>query len=212
MKLSKDQELLDAAQFAINSIERDDAVAQRMAAYGFDANRVREGKEKMVDAVRSQQEKDKHYNIQWELSQQISEQLSAVQDQFREHVRVVRIALRKEPTALHTLKVDKLAGKGWPCVRQADHFYSELRKQKRSLDAYGVTAKEIQRASSETTALLALRGERLRQKGLAENSTMAKRSAFAELRTWVTECRSVARLALKKDPQLMEGFGMTVRA
>ena len=212
MKLTKDEQLLDAARFAINSIEKDDNIRERMAVYGFNQARVRRGKMLLVGAVRSQQEKDKHYNMQWELSQQISEQLSAIQEQFREHLRVVRIALRKEPAALHALKVTKVANTGWPCVRQAAFFYEQLQEQKRSFENYDIAAKEIQRGATETTALLTMRSERLRQKGLAESSTATKRSAFAELREWVSECRSVARLALKGEPQLMEGFGMTVRA
>ena len=211
MKLNKDESILDAARLAINSLEKDPLVQQKMSTYGFTAARVKEGKSLLSSAVRSQQQKDQHYSTQWTLSQQISEQLAAVQEQFRDHLRVARIAFRKQPAVLHSLKTQRIAPKGWPCVRQAAHFYQQIQSQKLSLSGYEVSAKVLQRAAAETTALLELRTERYRQKGLAESSTESKNQAFAALRNWVSECRSIARIALKDDPQRMEGFGMVVK-
>ena len=212
MKLDKDEKILDAALLAINSIEKEASVRQQMEAYGLTTERLGEGKNLLSNATYTRQQKDTCYNIQWELRQQINARLEAVQEQFGEHLRVARIAFRKEPTLLHTLRIERVAPKGWPSVRQAAHFYQQLQVHKLSLAGYQVSAKELERAASDTHELLSLRQERIRQKGLAESSTEAKNRAFQALRQWVSECRNIARLALKDNPQLLEGFGMTVRS
>ena len=212
MKLDKDERILEAAQLAVSYIENDASLRQKMEAFGFTPERLEVGKELLSVAVRNQQQKDVCYNIQWELRHQISEQLEAVQDQFDEHLRVARIALRKQPTVLNTLRIERIEPKGWPRVRQAAYFYQQMQKQKLSLQGYTVSPKELQRAAAETHGLLSLRQERIRQKGLAESSTEAKNRAFEALRQWVRECRNIARIALKDSPQLMEGFGVLVRS
>lgn len=212
MKLDKDARILEAARLAIGYVENSASLRQKIETFGFSPRFFQTGKDLLRDAIGAQQQKDRCYNIQWELRHQIGEQLEAVQDQFDEHLRVARIAFRKEPAVLHTLRIDRVATKGWPRVRQASYFYQQIQMQKLSLEGYTVSTKALQRAAAETHGLLSLRQERIRQKALSESSTAAKNQAFAALRQWVIECRDIARLALKDTPQLMEGFGVLVRS
>jgi len=52
--------------------------------------------------------------------------------------------------------------------------------------------------------------DRLTKKGMAENSTEAKKKAVKVLKIWVQEFRSVARIAFKDTPQILEIFGIKV--
>lgn len=212
MKLNKDENILEAARLAISYIENEAPIRQKMETFGFTPQFFQAGKGLLGDAMSARQQKDRCYNIQWELRHQISEQLEAVQDQFDEHRRVARIAFRKQPAVLNTLRIERIEPKGWPRVRQASYFYQQVQRQKLSLEGYTISAKVLQRATAETHGLLSLRQERIRRKALAESSTEAKNRAFEALRQWVIECRSIARLALKDTPQLMEGFGVMVRS
>jgi cell division inhibitor SulA len=75
-----------------------------------------------------------------------------------------------------------------------------------------VSNKEIQQATTDITNLMVLRQARIRHKAKAESCTQAKRAAFHELQTWVQDLRNTARFAFKKNPQMLEAFGVTVRA
>lgn len=212
MRLDSEIKTLDAAQLAISNTENDADIRQRMEAYGIQAEALKRGKTLLANAKKCIKKKDDCYDRQWELSQQINVQLEAVQSQAREYIQVARTAFRHEPATLHTLRVETLARAGWPCVRQAAYFYHKLQERKLSLQAYGVSDKAIQQATADTNELLVLRQGRIRQKGLAESCTQEKKQAFRELRAWVTEFRGIARIAFKDNPQLLEAFGMLVRA
>ena len=212
MILAKDHEVLEAAELTVGLLEQDAPVRQQMEKYGFTKANVKEGKELLTQAINAQQKKDSSYDAQYELGQQIKAQLEAVQAQFKDHVKVARVAYRNEPTVLHTLRIERIGQKGWPSVRQASYFYHKLQERGLSLAAYGVSNEDVQRATQETTQLLVLRQGRIRQKGVAENYTQEKREAFRALRKWVRECRDVARIAFKDHPQRLEAFGMLVRS
>ena len=132
------------------------------------------------------------------ISQQINEGLRAVQEQFKQHARIVQVALRDDTVLLHTLKIDKLGTRRWECVRQAVYFYQQLQQQSISLEAYGVSAKELQQARSATNQLLQLKSARLDKKSTAEHSTQEKRQAQEALRGWVADFRTVARMSVPR--------------
>ena len=212
MKLDSEEKVLDAARLAIDTLEQEAQIRQKMEAHGYTAEQVKEGKTLLTKALNVRHKKDACYDTQWELSQQIKAQLGAVQGQFREYAKVARTAYRNEPGTLHMLRIERMDQQGWACVRQAAYFYHKLQEKKLSLQAYGVSAKEIQQATAETTELLTLRQVRIRQKGMAESCTQEKQQAFRELRAWVMELRGIARIAFKSNPQLLEAFGMLVRS
>ena len=212
MKPLTDQKVLDAAHLAIDATEQETLIRQKMEQYGFGPVRMKEGKTLLTQATTAQQKKDRCYDTQLELAQQINAQLEAVQAQFKEHLRVARTAYRNEPTVQQILRIERIAPAGWSCVRQASYFYHKLQERKLSLATFGVSAKEIQQATTDTTQLLVMRQGRIRQKGLAENCTQKKNEAFRKLKKWVSEFRAVARIAFKDNPQMLEAFGMLVRS
>lgn len=207
-----EEKVVDATRLAVDTTEQEAAIRQKMEQYGFTPARMTEGKTLLTQAITARQKKDACYDRQWELAQQISAQLEAVQAQFKEHLKVARTAYRNEPATLHALRIERIAQRGWPLVRQAAHFYHKLQERQLSLQAYGVSAKVIQQAMTDTNELLVLRQGRIRQKGFAESCTQEKKQAFRELRAWVAEFRNIARIAFKDNPQLLEAFGMLVRS
>ena len=212
MILAKDHEVLEAVELTVNTLEQDKSIRQRMEKHGFTNANVKEGRSLLTEAITAQRKKDHCYDTQYELAQQIKVQMEAVQAQFKDHLKVARTAYRNEPSVLHTLRIERIEQKGWPCVRQATYFYHKLQERNLSLEQFGVSIEDIQQATTDVTQLLVLKQGRTRQKGLAENCTEKKNEAFRQLRTWVSECRAVARIAFKDAPQMLEAFGILVRS
>ena len=207
-----EEKVVDAARQAIGTTEQEATIRQKMKQYGFTPARMKEGKTLLTQAITARKKKDAYYDTQWEMAQQINAQLEAVQGQFKEHMKVARTAYRNESSLLHALRIERTARRGWPCVRQAAYFYHKLQERKLSLEAYGISTQEIQQATADTNELMVLRQGRIRQKGFAESCTQEKKKAFRALQAWVSEFRSIARIAFKDNPQLLEAFGMLVRA
>ena len=206
------QELEEAAVLVIQNTQNNPERQQQLETFGFGPTRFQQGKTLLRGFEQKLAQQTQRQNEQWALSQQINEGLQAVQDEFKQHARITQIALRDDAALLHALKIDKLGTRRWACVRQAVYFYQQLQQRGITLEAYGVSAKELQQARSAAHQLLELKAARLDKKSEAEHSTQEKRHAQEALRAWVADFRTVARMAFRDQPQTLEAFGIKVRA
>lgn len=212
MELGNDEGTIEIAQLTLSILAQDKEVLRLMEAHGYTAEQTKKGNLLLNKAVDSRRQKDACYDLQWELGQQVNAQHTAVQAQFREHAKVARTAYRGEPNTVHTLRIERLEKNGWASIRQAAYFYHKLQERQLSLESFGVSNKELQQATTDITNLMVARQSRIRQKAKSESCTQAKKAAFRELREWVRQVRNTARLAFRKDPQMLEAFGVVVRA
>lgn len=86
-------------------------------------------------------------------------------------------------------------------------------KQALALEQYrqalhiAVTDEEINKGVEMVEAVEAGFAESLRYKGLSQNSTVSKDNAFMKLYAWMHEFRAVAKIALRKQPELLASMG-----
>ncbi len=210
MKLNSETAVLEATRLALSAMALEESVRLQMEAHGLTPPRRQKGITLLDIALGCQKNQVTIYDAQWSLSQQLNAQMDAQEVQFKEHVRVVRSAFRKQPEVEHSLKIKRFAERGWPIVRQAAYFYAHVLEQELNLQPYGISKKELEQAAASVNALLAMKEERTRKKGLAESCTQQKKAAFRELRQWVSEFRITARMAYRDNPQMLEMFGILV--
>lgn len=210
MNLKSESSVLDAAQLALSGTVREESVRLQMEPYGLTPAFQQQGNTLIEKAKGCQSRQVSLYDEQWSLSQQLNAELDAVHGLFKEHAKVTRMALRKEPDLLHSLKIERFVKQAWPLVRQAEYFYGRVLAQELNLQPYGISKKEVEQASAAVSRLLELKETRTHKKGLAENCTQEKNAAFKELRDWVSRFRAIARLAFKDNPQMLEMFGIQV--
>jgi hypothetical protein len=212
MNFYKQDDLEEAASLAIDNTENNAARQQQLAAFGFGPARFNTGKALLKTFTDKQAEQARCQNEQWSLSKQLNASLLAVNDQFREHALVVQAAFRRDAELLHSLKIDRFATRRWEGVRQAIHFYRQLKEQKVSLANYGVSDKDLQQAYANATQLQQLKQMRADKKSHAEQCTQDKMQVQKELRQWVSDSRTTARMAFREQPQTLEAFGIQVSA
>ena len=210
MNMNKISDLLDASALAVNIPPKNEAVRQSLEACGLSPALQQTGQQRRRRFEQLHTQSVLLRDEQWQLSQQIEAGFQAVHDQLKVHVRVAQVAFRNDSALLYTLKVDRIATRRWECVRQADHFYRQLQRQNLTLEAYGISRKELSQAVAAITQLLQLRQDRMEKKGLAEQQTLDKRQAKKALQVWMTDFRMMARVAFRAQPQLLEMFGMKV--
>ncbi len=210
MNLTKVNDLLEAAQLAINNTQNDPSVKQRLEAYGLTPARFQRGKTLLRTLEQKDTVQTKIQDERWALSQQINASLLATRDQFKEHARLALVAFRQDPALLHALKIERIATRRWDCVRQAAYFYQAFQERKLTLEGLGISAKEIQQTQAAVTQLLRLKEARVLKKGIAEQGTEERRQTQAELREWLMEFRAIARAAYRSQSQMLEVFGLRV--
>lgn len=212
MNLYKDDELMAAVRLTINNAQEDPEVLQQLARYGFGPEQWQVGRDQLRQAEECRDQHTAQEDQRWALSQQINASLQSVNEQFKEHAEAARFAFRQNSALLHSLKIGHISRRRWESVEQAAFFYRQLEEKKLSLQPYGISPKAIQQAATTVNELLRQREQRIRRSGRAQHSTQQKRAAIIALREWVVEFRGIARVAFRRQPQLLEIFGMRVKA
>ena len=212
MNLTKISDLLEAASSAVNNTQNNPIVQQQLEAYGLRAAQLQTGKQRLRTLEQKHNAQLQLQNERWALSQQINASLLATRDLFKDHARIALTAFRRDPALIRALGISPLATRRWECVRQAHYFYQQLQERKLSLEAFGISDKDVQQIQANVTQLLRLKEERVYKKGLSEHGTQDRKQAQNDLRDWVIEFRSIARVAFRSQPQMLEIFGMKVAA
>lgn len=208
MNLYKTDELLHAAELAIEGALTNPSACQQLELYGMSSAQLQTGKLRWRTLAHLY---EVHTGLREErlaISQQINASLQAVNEQFRAHVGITRMAFHANPVLFQALRVDPLAARRWECVRQAAYFYQQLQIRDISLEAYGLSTVALLHAQEQVQQLLALKEERVQKKTLVDDRAKDVRGAKLALRAWMVEFRLIARVALRSHPQMLELFGV----
>ena len=210
MNLSKIAHLIEAATLAVQVPQKQPTLREQLEAHGLSAAEQQRGQSLLEQFTQQQVQYLQRQDEQWAVAQQIKAGLSAVQTQFKSHVRVAQVAFREDKALLHALRIDRIATRRWECVQQADYFYRQLQQRKLSLHVYGISHKDVQQTRTNVAQLLQRKQDRITLKGQVEQATQDKRKTQRALQAWVTEFRMIARVAFRHQPQWLEMFGMAV--
>jgi len=210
MKTTSISDLFEAVSLAILNTTANDEVQKRMGSFGMSPRRMQEGKSLLENAQNVYSKQEQHYDEARRMSVQIEEDSRKALEAFNDHVAIAKAAFRKEPHMLQELKVRRVASAKWQKVQQATDFYSKAPLHMEKLVQYGASEESFQQNRAAVEALMALKAERLRKKGDAENSTQERNEVIKELRNWYGDFRKLARIAFKDNPQILESFGMVV--
>lgn len=210
MKTITITELFESVQVTVDHLTADESLQGKMNVYGFTADRVQEGNTLLTNARQLHSTQVQHYDASRQLSAQIKHDREAALENFKEHAAMARIVFRKEPVILQELGIDKFNTTGWLWINNALAFYTKGINYLDRLQAFGVTEPTLQQNKAAIEALVSLKGQRLKKKGEAENSTYLRDESIRALRAWYGEFRKLARIAFKETPQELESFGIVV--
>lgn len=208
MNLYKTDELLRAAELAIEGVLTNPSASTQLEVYGLSSAQLQTGKLRWQTLAHLHEVHTQLRSERYAISQQINASLQAVSEQFRAHVSVARTAFHANPALFDALGVSPLATRRWECVRQAAHFYQQLHIRDVSLEAYGISTVALVHAREQVAQLLALKEERVKKKTSVDQHAQEVRGAKLALRTWMVDFRLVARVALRSHPQMLELFGV----
>jgi hypothetical protein len=203
---------LSAAQTAIYNALEHAEIQKKLSAYGFTPKRLQEGNTLLNTALLLQDEKSDRYGEKQELSAQLRAQEKAVRELFGKHVATVRLAFRDEPATLSRFNISMISTKKEAWQMQASNFYRLAAQSSNVLSRYQLTAEELAQNQAGVEALIAARNRRLQKKGEAEEATRHRDQSLRELQAWMREFRTIARLALRDNPQLLEALGISVKS
>lgn len=210
-----ERQLMTARMLIANARASSD-IRDALAAHGFTVARLDEGEALSNDLNTLCQRKTNHYGGLRGANDALSAADKQAQDLYRTHAKIARVAFQSDRgtlQALHLLGPRKATLAGW--LGQARDFYATALGNPtiaRRLAAFTITSEQLEAGMQLMDMVRERHAASCQQRGLAQESTRERDLAAKELKSWINDFKLIARVALKSRPQLLEQFGISVRA
>ncbi len=188
-------------------------IATRMANFGYNARKIQQGRG-IVDRTDMMHslKKDK-LDSKLHISQTLEVDTKACRKLYMSHVKVARQAFDPSTGIHRQLGIDRAIPQPvteW--VPLASVFYSKLQEIYDQMTRYTIPKEEVNQGKAMVEAIRNQRETRFAKKGEAEASTYTRDLALKEMRNWMNDFYSIARIALKDQPQWLEALGIQVKS
>ena len=206
---------LTRAQIALDNSQSDPILQEMMAAYGYDAARLQEGRTLLEAARNAQAACAAEYGDQYAATDELSEALEEAQQTYMRHLQVARIAFSDDREVRRALELDgrrKQTLGGW--LKQARLFYKNAlvdAEAQAALEQFGVTREDLLNTQAKVEAVETANAAQEREKGEAQKATEKRDLAVDALDAWMSDFRAIARIAFEEDPQQLEKLTITAR-
>lgn len=206
------ESLLTKANVAIyNGIENAE-LAKQLAVYGYDADRLTEGKTLCDTAKALHQKQVKEYGEQYDATRELEGTRIKANMVYMKHVKIARVALKNRIGDWDKLQINgkrKKSVSGW--LVQASLFYINLLGDEKLLEqmaGYGITAEKLQEGQKLISEAETSYAKQLKELGESQDATKARDEAIDKLQYWYSDYIEIARIALEEKPQYLEIMGI----
>jgi hypothetical protein len=209
---STQAEFLQGARTLIENAAGIPELAAALGGYGYDAARLKEGLQLWAEADELAKKQSIGYGEQYEATQELGKAWTDANAAYMKTLKVARVAFGDDPKAIAALKLygpRKQSVAGW--LEQAGTLYANLGSDAKLMEAlarFGYGAAKLQ---AETALVEALRRQtqvKAQGTGAAQAATAARDKKLRELDTWVSELRTICRVAFYESPQELEKLGL----
>ncbi|MCP4603512.1 MAG: hypothetical protein GY847_23840 [Proteobacteria bacterium] len=217
--------LLRRAEEFITNGQSNAQVAEKMAAYGYDAARWAEGQALLDTAKEQVRANEAAFAAQLGKTDTFSAAFDEAWDQSQSLARLCAELFKGQTEILRLLglhqKRDASTGESeiaWPRKRNLDHFLAWARniyavaqenaEVVATLGDYGYAAERLSEEAAEVEAVAQADSEQEIAKAEAQQSTVERDEAVEALGVWMRKAQTVAKLALKDKRQLLELMGL----
>ncbi len=188
-------------------------VADSLVAHGYDAARLVEGRALWTTARDALSDRDLLYGRQQELTRQAREAQRAARREYGSLVRIARAIFRDQPGLLVQLGIAGVTPRSLDkLLAAADTLFANVTDPAIApeLTKHGYPPERIAQVQAAFEALRAANEAQEIAKGATQQATQELHAAMAALDEWMSQFRSIARVALRDQPQFLEELGIRV--
>ncbi len=186
---------------------------QQLSEYGYNQETIAIGQRLYEEASALIAEKNAADLNMKRALQKIDKAIEIAKTFYNEQVAIARVAFTKDPMCSKILNINgrrKKTFNGW--VKQAEtfYFYAQNPEILVHLQRFGTTLAKLHHGQQLITKLSDLYSKKIDTKGLAQVATESRNKKCAELFAWYWDFKRIAQIALGKNSQQLERFGITV--
>ena len=211
IKKSIEARLLRARLLVANTTKHP-KVKQQMELFGYPAARMQELHNLIAQVEALNNEKKNQYIQKRAMAKQMAAEVKELKALYKEHLNIARFVYRNDTSMQDQLELKggrKGDWAGW--LAQVLEFYTKVETSALALmKKNGATAEDLARGKAMAGAMMAAYVDKKSNKGDAQSATKRRDEVLKAIDNWVSSFKKVARVALEKDPQLLEVLGMVV--
>ena len=208
-------DFLRRMQILLDNIEGNATIAASMAAFGYDAARIQEGRGLLDGLNAADRVQVKEYAEQYAATEAVRQAWEQADQLYGLHRALAKRVFKGDVHAERTLLLNGAKSRTrsvW--LREAGLFYDGLLASPEwvtAMGTFGQTQAGFEAAQTAVLAVKSLDGVQQDETGEAQKATLIRDEAWAEARVWVVTATEVARFALADDPQLLESLNVVVK-
>jgi hypothetical protein len=208
-------EFINKADNSISSALNHGEIASELGRLFYDQPKILEGKAIYDNVINLWKQNKTEHNEENVSYGEFDKQLSELAISYGRHRNNSKKFLRKDPMSKSRLKIDGSLPEAYlPYMEQCEEYYDELNSDPTLLAKLApilITNIEVDLGIERISRVKQARKSYLTEKGEAENATIIKDNAMAELDAWMDDFMVIADIALEEKPQLKEIFGLVVK-
>lgn len=208
----KSDNQVEGARLTIEGVRQHPEIKKRMARLGYNDSKMNEGVKMITDFKQYGVQQAENYGRQKDATARYRQERANLKALYQEHLTLARVALKEDITAGDVLDLwgpRQRNAASW--LGQVSDFYTEAGRYAKALAKYNISAEAITQGQAMVQSIEATRVEQNRYRSAAQIATQHRQQALKELKSWVSELRAIARVALKDEPQYLEALGQVVK-
>lgn len=203
------------ATTAINNAMSNASIAAYMAALGYDAVKMNEGKSLLEQTQALHLQKNQKFNEQKAATTTRDTIRQKIDTTYTTHRKLAKVAFKKMPIWAEALRLKGRKGQTLITLKaQVNAFYTTALNNAdihTELAKFKVTVQDLQDIQQQIVVLENAEALQKQKKGAAQQATLARDEVFAQLDEWMKDFQAVAKAALAQEPQLIEALGIVAK-
>jgi len=206
-----DSKLLSSKSAVSNALSNS-AIQAMLNSFGYTESILQEGMELCTTTDNLHSAQKKEYGEQYAATDELNELKVLANHQYIQDLRIARIALKGQRSTQESLLLSgrrKESLSGW--LKQAKTFYTNALNTPEVLAGMGTynrTQEHLEAGLTKVNAVEQAYAAQLKEKGEAQDATEKRDSAFDTMQEWMSDFKSIARIALESQPQYLEMLGI----
>lgn len=199
------------ARILIENTRKNPEIQRKLAAFGFSLKNLEQGSVLVEQITMLQRLKKEKYGMQYDATDYLHTEQEAIKDIFEDHRALACIVFKKQRGMKANLGLGKALSRNraiWS--EQVANFYAKIIENHEAMARFAVTKAELEQAQAMVTAFIEAQNQQVEKKGMAQRTTHQRKEAQKKLSVWVKGFKSIARMALADDPELLEYVGIVV--
>ena len=189
-------------------------ISAALATLGYNYATIQAGQALLSTARDLYDAQIKEYGEQHAATQAFQEAVAEADKSYATHRRLAKIAFKTDIQRQTDLHLNERKPKTFnPWYAQARHFYTAILADATAyggLARFNITYAKLQIAQAQVEQSFTLNSKQEQEKGEAQEATQKRDAAIEEVAEWLSEFKTIARIALEDTPQLLEALYMGV--